>query len=190
MPDTQTAVSMQQLFEAYREVEPARKRLEEAKAEAQRLKDEFAEAREAVQAAHGAWEQAQDRVFEVLGELAPSAGPPRPMGWIDATTRPGRRFVLADSRDRVEFRGIGEGDRPQLFIADGMFAGEPFFPAGPPTVEEWNREWAGKVEGFTDVATPDTAGPPPPHEGKEAAEAPAEATSAADPAPDLGSTAA
>jgi len=81
----------------------------------------------------------------------------KPMGWIDESTRPGRRFTLADTDDPVEFRGIDADGHVLIFWLSGSYQGESMFPAKPLTAEEWNEEWAEKIVGFVDPAQPPPA---------------------------------
>jgi hypothetical protein len=152
--ETKTApVVLDDLFVAYRSVDKTAESLRRAKAAVVRLKEEFKDAKEVAEAAKGNHDTAVALVFKLLGGLCPQEAA-HTLGWIDATTRLGRRFKLADSEDRVEFRGIEEVDGVaivRVFLLDGLLAGETFFPQGDMTVEMWNADFAAKVEGYTDV---------------------------------------
>ena len=80
------------------------------------------------------------------------------MGVIGPKTRPGRRFNIDGTADRIEFQGIDDGNVKMIF-ADGDYAGESFFPAAPISVETWNAEWAPKVEGYSDPLEAESQSP-------------------------------
>lgn len=153
-PQGETAAAVEepglgQIFEAYRKLEEARRIAAEARGEAARLKEAAKEAKEAAAGATAEADRLSAELLKVIAGLCPEAAPPKPMGWIDAETRPLRRFLLADSKDRLEFRGILDG-KVQMCWYEGLLAGEPFFPRNDVTPEAWNADYASKVEGYLD----------------------------------------
>ncbi len=80
--------------------------------------------------------------------------PEMAMGAIGPETRIGRRFNIADTDARVEFKGIDQDDNVLMDWVDGEFEGESFFPAGDVSVDDWNKEWAPKVLGYSDPIDP------------------------------------
>ena len=148
---TNVMPTMADVFEAYRRVEAAKERRKNAAAELSRAKKLLDDAKSEKQAADGELAEATAQVLECVGEMAPKDGKSlHPMGWIDSTTRPGRRYKLRDSEDRIEFKGFDDG-RPIMVWFDGLLAGESFFPAGDVRVAQWNEEYAPKVEGYVDA---------------------------------------
>ncbi len=103
--------------------------------------------------------QGRERMLwgEILGERQEmplfdkgDEGPSEEMGLLGPTTRIGRRFVLTDTENRVEFQGFEADGSVKMVWVEGDYAGESMFPAGPVSVEQWNAEWAPKVEGYSD----------------------------------------
>ena len=141
-------LNLQDVFDAYGAVERAAQVMSERRATVRELKEQLKEAKEEATAAEVEYEKARDEVLLIVAGIRPKDT--HPMGWIDETTRPGRKFVLKDPDIRLRFDGITDG-KVRMTIIDGLMDGENFFPAGDRTVEEWNGEWAAKVEGYTDV---------------------------------------
>lgn len=159
----QVQVGLAEIFEAHAAMEQAHGRRVHAAEGLKDAKEALKTAKAEKDAADGDFEQARNRVLELVGrsrqeqQAAGTQGPADAPGWIDERTRPGRRFTLAGSDDRVEFRGI-EAGKVKVHWVNGLLAGESFFPAGDITVEQWNAEYAPKVEGCTDVVGEEGAG--------------------------------
>ena len=163
-PPAETAVAepgVAQIFEAYRRLEQAQANAAEARAEATRLKEVAKAAKEQAQGLTAEADRLSAELMQIIGGLCPEAAPEKPLGWIDETTRPLRRLKLVDTEDRLEFRGIVAG-QVQIHWYDGLLKGETFFPRNDVTVEQWNAEYAPKVEGIVDPQ-----GQPPAGEGDD-----------------------